>query len=156
MDTRPAPYLLGDEQSAVRDEARRFFIDTFRPLERRMDEEAWMPEEAFRQLGSMGYLGLTVPERYGGSGLDYLSAGLVTEALAEANPSLAFSAFAHQNLCLDNIARNATPEQREYFVPRLCSGEHSRCRCRQHVGSSRRANRRCRPGPSPPGWPAVR
>ena len=88
-----------------------------------MDEEAWMPDDAFPRLGQMGYRGLTIPEEYGGSALDYLSAGLVTETLAEANPSLAFTALGHQNLFLSNICRNATEEQREYFVPKLCSGE---------------------------------
>ncbi|MEM7466728.1 MAG: acyl-CoA dehydrogenase family protein, partial [Pseudomonadota bacterium] len=75
------------------------------------------------QLGEMGYLGITVEGTYGGSDLDYLTAGLIYEAMAEANPSIAFSAFAHGNLCLDNIHRNATDEQRQYYVPKLCSGE---------------------------------
>lgn len=119
----PLGYSLSEDQRALHSEAQRFFIETFRPLERKMDEEAWMPDDAFPRLGQMGYLGLTIPEEYGGSALDYLTAGLITEALAEANPSLAFSAFGHQNLCLDNICRNGTEEQREHFVPKLCSGE---------------------------------
>lgn len=107
----------------MRDQAHRYFMDTWHPLEREMDERAWMPPDAFRQLGEMGYLGLTIPEEHGGSDLDYLTAGLVLEVMAEANPSLAWSAVAHGNLCLDNIYRNATNEQRDHFVPALCAGD---------------------------------
>lgn len=124
MTNRLSPaFVLGEEQQLIRDQARKYFMETFHPLERRMDEEAWMPPDAFRQLGEMGYLGLTVPDSHGGSNLDYLTAGLVLEVMAEANPSLAWSAVAHGNLCLDNIFRNANPEQRERFVPKLCAGE---------------------------------
>jgi len=114
---------LTADQHMLIDNARRYFVDEFRPLERRMDEEAWMPPDAFRRLGEMGFLGITIPESHGGSGLGYLTAGLILEALAEANPSIAWSAVAHGNLCLDNIHRNADDEQRARFVPGLCSGE---------------------------------
>jgi len=114
---------LTEDQITFREQAKRFFIDTFRPLEQKMDEQAWMPDDAYSKLGEMGYLGLTIPDTYGGTGLDYLTAGLITEVMAESNPSLAFSVIAHGNLCLDNLYRNGSVEQRARYVPKLCSGE---------------------------------
>ncbi|MCH9671304.1 MAG: acyl-CoA dehydrogenase family protein, partial [Gammaproteobacteria bacterium] len=116
-------FALTDEQIAIRDSAERYFMEAFHPLERQMDEEAWMPDDAFAKLGAMGYLGMTVPAEFGGSGLSYLSAGIVLEVMAQANPSIAWSAIAHGNLCLDNVFRNANDAQRAQFVPGLCSGE---------------------------------
>ncbi len=95
----------------------------FHPLEQRMDEEAWWPDDMFQKLGHMGYLGMTIPEAYGGTGLDYLTAGMVLEVIAEANPSVAWSTVAHGNLCLDNIFRNANEAQRQRYVPALCRGQ---------------------------------
>jgi len=115
-------FALDAERLAIRDAARRWFFAEFHPLERRMDEEAWMPQDAFRRLGAMGYLATTVPERWGGSGLDYLTAGLVLEALAEANPSMAWSASSHGHLCADTLHRNADDAQRRRFLPDLCAG----------------------------------
>jgi isovaleryl-CoA dehydrogenase len=122
-NTQLASFSLGEEREAIRDEARRFFMAELHPLEQRMDEEAWFPVDVFRRLGEMGYLGLTIPEEFGGSALDYLSAGLVCEVMAEANPSMAWSAIAHGNLCLDNLFRNADDDQRKRYVPKLCRGE---------------------------------
>ncbi|MEM7252844.1 MAG: acyl-CoA dehydrogenase family protein [Pseudomonadota bacterium] len=122
MGSQTSSFALSDEPRAMRDQARRFFMDELHPLERKMDEEAWWPDDMFARLGAMGYLGMTIPVEHGGSGLDYLTAGLILEAMAEANPSVAWSAIAHGNLCLDNIYRNATEAQRATFVPDLCSG----------------------------------
>lgn len=57
---------LTEDQITFREQAKRFFIDTFRPLEQKMDEQAWMPDDAYSKLGEMGYLGLTIPDTYGG------------------------------------------------------------------------------------------
>jgi isovaleryl-CoA dehydrogenase len=71
----------------------------------------------------MGFLGLTVPPEYGGQGLNYLAAGKIGEAMAIANPAVAFSWTSHDNLCLDALFRNGNEEQRRRFVPRMCAGE---------------------------------
>ncbi|MDP7429271.1 MAG: acyl-CoA dehydrogenase family protein [Alphaproteobacteria bacterium] len=120
----PNAFALSDEQMVLRDEARRYFMAQFFPLQPRMDDESWWPEEAFPTLGGMGYLGLTIPEEYGGSGLDYLTAGLISEVMAEANPAIAWSATGHSNLCLDNIFRNGNEAQRRKYVPKMCTGEY--------------------------------
>jgi isovaleryl-CoA dehydrogenase len=89
-----------------------------------MDDEEWWPDAEFRALGEMGFLGLTVPQDYGGQGLGYLAAGMLGEAMAIANPALAFSWTSHDNLCLDALFRNGTEEQRRRYVPKMCSGEY--------------------------------
>ena len=84
LNPQPLAFACTLEQLAMRDEARRYCMAEFHPLEQRMDEEALWPEELFQKLGRMGYLGMTIPEAYGGTGLDYLTAGMVLEVIAEA------------------------------------------------------------------------
>ena len=103
-------------------EANRFAERELYPLQVRMDDEEWWPAEAFASLGQHGYLGVTAPTDLGGSGLDFLASALITEAIARWNPALALSFIAHENLCLHNILLNASREQIERYVPRLCSG----------------------------------
>ncbi len=112
-----------DEQREIKEQARRFFMKEMHPLQARMDDEDWWPDTVMPALGGMGYLGVTVPAAYGGAGLDYLTAGLVAEELAAANPSVGISWLAHDNLCLNNIYRNGSEAQRRKYLPKLCSGE---------------------------------
>jgi isovaleryl-CoA dehydrogenase len=100
-----------------------FFAHTeLYPLSERMDREEWWPEDAFAKIGAAGWFGVTIPEAYGGAGLDLLAEGLVAQAFARWNHALALSWVAHENLCLDNIFRNAAEEQRQRYVPALCAG----------------------------------
>ena len=112
-----------EEIKSMVDYASRYFMETLYPLQQRMDDEEWWPDEQFRALGQMGFLGITVPQEYGGQGLSYLAAGMLGEAMAIANPSVAFSWASHDNLCLDALYRNGTEEQRRRFVPKMCAGE---------------------------------
>jgi isovaleryl-CoA dehydrogenase len=113
---------LSDDEQQVLDAADRFAQRELHPLSRRMDDEEWWPPEAFRLIGDTGYFGIPVPEAYGGAGMDLFACGLVLEAFARWNAALALSWVAHENLCLYNIYRNATEEQRQRFLPGLCSG----------------------------------
>ena len=117
------PTLTRDEIVSMVDYASRYFMETLHPLQQRMDDEEWWPDAEFRALGDMGFLGITVPPEYGGQGLSYLAAGMLGEAMAIANPALAFSWASHDNLCLDALYRNGNEEQRQRFVPRMCKGE---------------------------------
>ena len=117
------PTLTRDEIVSMVDYASRYFMETLHPLQQRMDDEEWWPDAEFRALGEMGFLGITVPPEYGGQGLSYLAAGMLGEAMAIANPALAFSWASHDNLCLDALYRNGNEEQRQRFVPRMCKGE---------------------------------
>ncbi|MBX3529402.1 MAG: acyl-CoA dehydrogenase family protein [Rhizobiaceae bacterium] len=100
-----------------------YFETTLHPLQARMDDEDWWPEETFREVAAMGYLGTTIPAEYGGQGLDYLASGLICEVMAYWNPAFAFSWLNADNLVMDNLYRNGNEEQRRRFLPRLCTGE---------------------------------
>jgi isovaleryl-CoA dehydrogenase len=114
--------LSNDEQSVL-DDADRFARQEMAPLAPRMDNEEWWPQDAFGLIGKTGYFGITVPETYGGAGLDMFTSGLVLQAFSRWNHALALSWVAHENLCLYNIYRNANEEQRMRYLPGLCSGK---------------------------------
>lgn len=114
---------LGPTHREMLDSADRFARSELAPLARRMDDEEWWPDVAFRGLAAHGYLGLTAAERHGGAGLDIFAAGLVAQAFARWNHAFALSWVVHENLCLNNIEANADDEQRARFIPKLTSGE---------------------------------
>lgn len=114
---------LDEEQAAILDGADRYARAELYPLSQRMDDEEWWPGEAFRQIGASGFLGATIPEQYGGAGLDLLQAGLVVQGFSRWNHAMALSVVAHDNLCANNIYRNGNEEQRRKYLPDLCSGQ---------------------------------
>ncbi len=118
MDLRLTP-----EEADLREATRRFVRSEVLPVAERMDREDFFPREVFRRLGKDGFLGISIPEEFGGVGLGYLSQALVLEEIARVSPALALSVGAHSNLCADNIARNAVPAQQKSFLPLLASGE---------------------------------
>ena len=114
---------LSNDEQGVLDDADRFARQEMAPLAPRMDNEEWWPQDAFGLIGKTGYFGITVPETYGGAGLDMFTSGLVLQAFSRWNHALALSWVAHENLCLYNIYRNANEEQRLRYLPGLCSGK---------------------------------
>jgi isovaleryl-CoA dehydrogenase len=116
-------FCLNVDQQAMLDEADRFARNELYPLAARMDDEEWWPEGVFNKIGEAGYFGLTVPEEYGGQGLDLFTSGLVGEAFSRWNYALSLSWIAHENLCLNNIYANANDFLRSKYLPGLCSGE---------------------------------
>ena len=118
---------LSEEHAGILDAADRLARERLAPLARRMDDEEWWPDEAFRALGKEGYLGVTAPVELGGAGLDLFASGLVLQAFSRWNHALALSWVAHENLCLNNILRNASPGQRERMIPGLCDGSKIGC-----------------------------
>jgi isovaleryl-CoA dehydrogenase len=113
---------LSPDQQQILDLASDFSRDELLPLQQRMDDEEWWPPQAMPALAKMGFLGVTVAEELGGSGSDFFTSGLITQGLARYNPSVALSYVAHENLCLNNIARNAKEAVKQRFVPGLCDG----------------------------------
>jgi len=91
-------------------------------LNAEMDDTDDLPESVFPTLGKMGYLGLNVPTEYGGAGLDFTSACIITEELTRANAAIGLTFLAHDNLCVNNIYRNANEETRRKYLPGLCDG----------------------------------
>jgi isovaleryl-CoA dehydrogenase len=119
---RPLAFDLDEEQRGVLDQADRFARNELYPLSQRMDAEEWWPEDAFPKIGANGFFGVTIPEQYGGAGLDLLAAGLVLQGFGRWNHALALSCVAHDNLCANNIYRNGDERQRRKYLPDLCSG----------------------------------
>ncbi|HWA89451.1 MAG TPA: acyl-CoA dehydrogenase family protein [Rhizomicrobium sp.] len=115
-------FRLTAEQQEFLDLADRFGRERLWPLQQRMDDEEWWPPEAMPLLGEMGFLGITVPARFGGADSDVFTSGLVAQGLARWNPAIALSYVAHENLCLNNIARNASDAQKAEYLPGLCDG----------------------------------
>jgi isovaleryl-CoA dehydrogenase len=114
---------LTDEESQLREAARRFARKEIAPVAERMDREEYFPREVFRQLGEQGFLGVTIPTEYGGLGLPYLAQALILEEIARVSPALALSVGAHSNLFADNLARNGSSAQRELALPDIVSGK---------------------------------
>ncbi len=112
-----------DEERQIQEAARQFVRREVAPIADRMDREDWFPREVFRALGEHGFLGITVPERWGGLGQGYVAQALVLEEIARASPALALSVGAHANLLVDNLARNGTDAQRDRYLPSLVRGE---------------------------------
>jgi isovaleryl-CoA dehydrogenase len=115
-------FRLTPEQQEVLDQADRFAAKELWPLQQRMDDEEWWPPETMPALARMGFLGVTVPPELGGAGGDFFTSALVTQGLARWNHAIALSYAAHENLCLNNIARNGSEEIRRRYLPRLCDG----------------------------------
>ncbi len=113
---------LSDAEQEVLDAADRYARERHHPLAKRMDDEEWWPDEAFRDIGRQGYCGVTVPSQYGGADMGLFASGLVAQAFARWNHALALSWVAHENLCLNNILRNANEAQRARYVPGLVNG----------------------------------
>ena len=125
-EASPSPlpaFDLSAEQQATLDAAADYARRELYPLAARMDNEEWWPAAAFTALGAAGYLGVTVPERLGGAGADLFTSGLVLQALARWNHALGLAWVAHDNLCVNNIYRNAGEELRRRYLPGLCSGQ---------------------------------
>ncbi|MEZ5170304.1 MAG: acyl-CoA dehydrogenase family protein [Acidimicrobiia bacterium] len=120
-------FALTDEQSALLDEADRFARAELYPLAERMDNDEWWPTGIFERLGKQGFLGATIPERYGGAGMGMLESGLVLQAFSRWNHAFGLSWVAHDNLCANNIAANASEQVKEKYLPGLCSGELVGC-----------------------------
>jgi len=119
---RNAGFDLDPEQAMILDNADRFARNELYSLSERMDNEEWWPGEAFPKIGDAGLFGITIPEAYGGTGLDLFAAGLVLQGFARWNHAMALAWVAHDNLCANNIYRNGNEEQRRRYLPDLCSG----------------------------------
>ncbi len=115
-------FRLTPDQEEVLEQASRFAQREFWPLQQKMDDEEWWPPEAMPALARMGFLGVTVEPDFGGAGSDFFTSGLILQGVSRWNPAIALSYVAHENLCLNNIARNANPEIRKRYLPRLCDG----------------------------------
>lgn len=118
---------LTDDQRMVYDTALDFARREFGPYVEEMDTHDRWPPHAWAKLAEMGYMGIGVPEAYGGSGGDYLTAALVCQAISRVSPAITLSYGAHLNLCVHNLYRNGTEAQKRKWLPKLCDGTWIGC-----------------------------
>ncbi len=124
MFTRGMEFDLGEDVNALRDMVHRWAQERVKPIAAEVDRSNEFPNELWREMGDLGLLGMTVPEKWGGTGMGYLAHAVAVEEIARASASVSLSYGAHSNLCVNQIKLNGTDEQRAKYLPKLCSGEH--------------------------------
>jgi isovaleryl-CoA dehydrogenase len=124
---RATPELdFGLPESAlmIREAAGRFADEQIAPLAAKVDAEDWFPRDLWPAMGALGLHGITVEEEWGGLGLGYLDHVMAVEEVSRASASVGLSYGAHSNLCVNQIRRWGTDEQKARYLPKLISGEH--------------------------------
>ena len=116
-------FNLGSDIDLLRDAVYQFSQAEIAPLAEKIDKSNNFPMELWPLLGEMGLLGITVDEKYGGAGMSYLAHCVAMEEISRASASVALSYGAHSNLCVNQLYRNGTEEQKQKYLPSLCSGE---------------------------------
>ncbi len=124
MFTASMTFDLGEDVNALRDMVHRFAQDRIKPMAAEIDRKNDFPAELWREFGALGLLGVTTPEEYGGADMSYLAHVVAVEEIARASASVSLSYGAHSNLCVNQIRRNASHEQKLKYLPKLISGEH--------------------------------
>jgi isovaleryl-CoA dehydrogenase len=115
---------LGSDISMLRETVGSFAQNNIAPRAAEIDRSNQFPRELWPQLGALGLLGITVEEEWGGSGLGYLAHCVAMEEISRASAAVGLSYGAHSNLCVNQLRRNATAEQKKRYLPKLISGEH--------------------------------
>ena len=117
-------FALGENAEMVREAATRFAREQIAPLAAQIDAQDRFPRELWVPMGDLGLHGITVAEEDGGLGLGYLEHVVAVEEVSRASASVGLSYGAHSNLCVNQIRRWASPEQKAKYLPKLISGEH--------------------------------
>ena len=118
---------LTEEQELAQRTARDFAREKVLPRAREIDEQGKVPRELIAEMASLGFLGIYVPETYGGAGLDALSYALVSEEINRACASTGVVLCSHMSLAVDPILRYGSDEQKTRYLPKLASGEWIGC-----------------------------
>jgi isovaleryl-CoA dehydrogenase len=113
-----------DSLQMLQDQIQQFAAREIAPRAAEIDQSNNFPADLWRKMGDLGLLGITVSEEYGGAGMGYLAHVIATEEISRASASVGLSYGAHSNLCVNQIFRNGTHEQKTRYLPGLISGEH--------------------------------
>jgi isovaleryl-CoA dehydrogenase len=115
---------LGQDADMLRESVRDFASAEIAPRAADIDRSNDFPADLWRKMGSLGILGVTVDEEYGGAGMGYLEHCVAMEEVSRASASVGLSYGAHSNLCVNQIRRNGNEAQKKKYLPKLISGEH--------------------------------
>jgi len=115
---------LGESTEMLRDTVASFAADEIAPRAAEIDRTNDFPSDLWKKFGDLGLLGITVEEEYGGAGMGYLDHVVAVEEISRGSAAVGLSYGAHSNLCVNQIRRNATDEQKRRYLPKLISGEH--------------------------------
>ena len=115
---------LGETADMLRDSVHSFSDDNIAPRAEEIDQSNEFPRDLWPMMGELGLHGITVEEEYGGSSLGYLEHCVAVEEVSRASASVGLSYGAHSNLCINQIRRNGSDEQKKRYLPKLVSGEH--------------------------------
>jgi isovaleryl-CoA dehydrogenase len=122
--TSSMDFALGETADAIRETTSRFSADRVAPLAAEIDLSNEFPRSLWPEMGALGLHGITVEEEFGGLGLGYLEHVVAMEEISRASASIGLSYGAHSNLCVNQIRRWGTPEQKRRYLPKLISGAH--------------------------------
>jgi isovaleryl-CoA dehydrogenase len=117
-------FAVGETAEAIRDSTMRFASARIAPLAAEIDQTNQFPRVLWPEMGALGLHGITVEEEFGGLGLGYLEHVIAMEEVSRASASVGLSYGAHSNLCVNQIRRWGTAEQKQLYLPKLISGEH--------------------------------
>jgi len=115
---------LSESARMIREATARFADEQIMPLAAEIDRNDRFPRELWEPMGALGLHGVTVEEEWGGLGLGYLEHTIAVEEVSRASGSVGLSYGAHSNLCVNQIRRWGSPEQKAKYLPKLISGEH--------------------------------
>ena len=115
---------LGEDIGFLREAVRRFAQSEIAPRAVQIDRDNLFPKDLWLKMGELGLLGITIEEQFGGSDMGYLAHCVAMEEISRASASVGLSYGAHSNLCMNQIQKNANPDQKLRYLPKLCSGEH--------------------------------
>lgn len=121
--TNMMDFNLGETAVMLRESVRNFAMKEIAPRAADIDHSNVFPSDLWKKFGDMGLLGITVEEEFGGSHLGYLEHAIAMEEISRASASVGLSYGAHSNLCVNQIRLNGTLEQKQKYLPKLCSGE---------------------------------
>ncbi|MDC9720607.1 MAG: isovaleryl-CoA dehydrogenase [Gammaproteobacteria bacterium] len=115
---------LGETNDMLREQVNQFATSEVAPLAEATDQNNEFPNQLWKKMGDMGLLGITCDEQYGGAGMGYLAHSIAMEEISRASASIGLSYGAHSNLCVNQIHRHGTAEQKAKYLPKLISGDH--------------------------------
>jgi isovaleryl-CoA dehydrogenase len=116
-------FALGETADAIRETVERFTAASIAPRAAEIDRSNTFPRDLWPGLGQLGLLGITVEEEFGGAGLGYLEHSIAMEEISRGSASVGLSYGAHSNLCVNQIRRNGSTEQKKRYLPGLISGQ---------------------------------